>query len=148
VPAVVALITAASNPNPCRRIRKIRRTQLRTSERVYWAIAFDVLQHGRFACQVLREMSNFCCLPGRAGGSPNGLVARAISQAQSPQYTSDQALRNRQSPAPRQNGMPPVNTGPTQTRIQAPILNKAWPRSEGYGDAHIDRREFRQTSPR
>ena len=27
----------------------------------------------------LPDLSNFCCLPGRAGGSPNGLVADAIS---------------------------------------------------------------------
>ena len=73
VPDVVALITAVSNPNPCRRIQKVRRTPLRTSERVYRTIAFDVLQHGKFTCHVLRELSNFCCLPGRAGGSPNGL---------------------------------------------------------------------------
>ena len=52
---------------------RFRRTPLRTSERVYRTIAFDVLQHGKFTCHVLRELSNFCCLPGRAGGSPNGL---------------------------------------------------------------------------
>src|ERR1035437_5215147 len=72
-PRVVALITAASDPYPWRRIQKGRRTLPRTSERVYRTLAFDVLHHGKFTSHVLRELSNFCCLPGRAGGSPNGL---------------------------------------------------------------------------
>ena len=72
-PHVVALITVASEPYPCRRIQKVRKTLLRTSGRVYRALAFDALHHGKFTCHVLRELSNFCCLPGRAGGSPNGL---------------------------------------------------------------------------
>src|ERR1035437_5398276 len=74
-PRVVALITAASGPYPWRRIQKGRRTLPRTSERVYRTLAFDVLHHGKFTSHVLRELSNFCCLPGRAGGSPNGLAA-------------------------------------------------------------------------
>jgi hypothetical protein len=73
-PRVVALITAASDPYPWRRIQKGRRTLPRTSERVYRTLAFDVLHHGKFTSHVLRELSNFCCLPGRAGGSPNGLA--------------------------------------------------------------------------
>src|ERR1035441_1005596 len=72
-PRVVALITAASDPYPWRRIQKGRRTLPRTSERVYRTLAFDVLHHGKFTSHVLRELANFCCLPGRAGGSPNGL---------------------------------------------------------------------------
>jgi hypothetical protein len=72
-PNVVAIITSASDPYPCRRIQKVRRTLLRTSGRVYRTLAFDVLHHGKVKSQVLRELSNFCCLPGRAGGSPNGL---------------------------------------------------------------------------
>ena len=72
-PHVVALITVASEPYPCRRIQKVRKTLLRTSGRVYRALAFDALHHGKFTCHVLRELSNFCCLPVRAGGSPNGL---------------------------------------------------------------------------
>src|ERR1035441_2492152 len=48
VPDILALITAVSNPNPCRRIQKVRRTPLRTSERIYRTITFDVLQHGKF----------------------------------------------------------------------------------------------------
>src|SRR5271157_1915175 len=74
-PHVVALITAASDPYPCRRIQKVRRTLLRTSGCVYRTLAFDVLNEGKFTPQVLRELSNFCCLPGRAGGSPNGLAS-------------------------------------------------------------------------
>jgi hypothetical protein len=73
VPDVVALITAVSNPNPCRRIQKVHSTPLGTSESVYRTIAFAVLQHGKLTCNVLRELSNFHCLPGRAGGSPTGL---------------------------------------------------------------------------
>src|ERR1017187_5558942 len=71
---VVTLFIAASNPNPCRRIQKVRKTLLRTSGRVYRTLAFDALHHGKFACHMLRELSNFCCLPGRAGGSSNGLA--------------------------------------------------------------------------
>src|SRR5208283_1552988 len=73
-------ITAASDPYPCRRIQKVRRTLLRTSGRVYRTLAFDVLHHGKFTSQVLRELSNFCCLPGRAGGSPNGLGVVVLRQ--------------------------------------------------------------------
>jgi hypothetical protein len=73
VPHVVALIIAASNPIPCRRIQKARRTLPRTSGRVHRPLAFAALHHGRFPCHVLRELSNFCCLPGRAGGSPKEL---------------------------------------------------------------------------
>jgi len=73
VPHVVALITAASDPYPCCRIQKLRRTLLRRSRRVYRTIAFGVLNHGEVKSQVLRELSNFCCLPGKDGGSPNGL---------------------------------------------------------------------------
>ena len=76
---MVALITAVSNPNPSRRNQKVRRTSLRTSERGYRTIAFDILQHSKFTCHVLRELSNFCCLPGRAGGSPNGLDLKETS---------------------------------------------------------------------
>ena len=82
-PHVVALITAASDPYPCRRIQKVRRTLLRTSGGDCRTLAFDVLHHGEFTSQVLRELSNFCCLPGRAGGSPNGLdlnLARALRE--------------------------------------------------------------------
>ena len=37
------------------------------------ALAFEDRQHGEFATHVLQDLSNFGCLPGRAGGSPNGL---------------------------------------------------------------------------
>src|ERR1019366_3709157 len=80
-PRVVALITAASDPSLWRRIQKGRRTLPRTSERVYRTLAFDVLHHGKFTSHVLRELSNFCCLPGRAGGSPNGLDIGAEQSA-------------------------------------------------------------------
>jgi hypothetical protein len=69
----VALITAAPILIPCWRIQKICKTLLRKSGRVYRPLAFDALHHVKFACHVLRDLSNFYCLPGRAGGSPNRL---------------------------------------------------------------------------
>ena len=73
MPNVMALISAAPNPSPLRRTETVRKTLLRKSGRVYRTLAFYVLHHGKFACHVLQELSNFYCLPGRAGGSPNGL---------------------------------------------------------------------------
>ena len=120
---VVAFLTADSNPNPCRRIQKVRRTPLRTLERVYRTIAFDVLQHGKFTCHVLRELSNSCCLPGRAGGSPNGLV------------------RSRRRPALRRTIVVQGNGEPDGNRVVDLALDRQ-DRTEGCGKV----RDYRASS--
>jgi len=132
-PHVVALITAASDPYPCRRIQKFRGTLLRTSVRVYRTLAFDVLHHGKFTPRVLRELSNFCCLPGRAGGSPNGLVHRVllgdVVASALVAWPSWSCLLTGRMPVPRRCGMAILAV--TVTCVAAAPMRTKCPRQSG-----------------